>query len=74
MKSTCPAFSHHAAADGRWWIQPRADKPSVLFILADDLDWGDLAYGHPQIQTPHLDQLMGKDSFHPVLLERFEHS
>lgn len=32
--------------------------PNIVFILADDLGWGDLAcYGHPHIKTPHLDQL-----------------
>lgn len=32
--------------------------PNVLFILADDLGWGDLAcYGHPLLRTPHLDRL-----------------
>ncbi len=35
-----------------------AEKPNVIFILADDLGWGDLGcYGHPQIKTPHLDRL-----------------
>ena len=33
-------------------------RPNVLFILADDLGWGDLGcYGHPHIQTPNLDRL-----------------
>lgn len=32
--------------------------PNIVFILADDLGWGDLAcYGHPHIRTPHLDRL-----------------
>ncbi|NJN71209.1 MAG: sulfatase-like hydrolase/transferase [Nitrospira sp.] len=30
-----------------------AEKPNVLFILADDLGWGDLGcYGNPDIDTP----------------------
>src|SRR5687768_4449606 len=33
-------------------------QPNVIFILADDLGWGDLGcYGHPHIQTPNLDRL-----------------
>ncbi len=35
--------------------QPR---PNVIFILADDVGWGDLAcYGSGQIKTPNLDKL-----------------
>lgn len=33
-------------------------KPNIVFILADDLSWSDLAcYGHPHHDTPHLDRL-----------------
>src|SRR5262245_31921168 len=33
-------------------------RPNVIFILADDLGWGDLScYGHRQLKTPNLDRL-----------------
>jgi arylsulfatase A-like enzyme len=35
-----------------------ATKPNILFILADDLGWGDLScYGRPDYRTPNLDRL-----------------
>ena len=39
--------------------RPRAaPRPNVLFILADDLGWGDLScYGRPDYRTPVLDHL-----------------
>lgn len=44
-------FAAHAAAKV-------PARPNVLFILADDLGWGDLScYGAPEIRTPHLDRL-----------------
>jgi len=33
-------------------------RPNFIFIMADDLGYGDLAcYGHPRNKTPHIDQL-----------------
>lgn len=35
-----------------------AKQPNIIIFLADDLGYGDLGcYGHPIIQTPHMDQL-----------------
>ena len=36
-------------------------KPNIVFILADDLGYGDLGcYGCPDIRTPHLDRLSAR--------------
>lgn len=38
-----------------------ADKPNVLVISIDDLnDWVGCLGGHPQVQTPHMDQLAAR--------------
>lgn len=40
-----------------------ADRPNVVFILADDLGWGDLScYGHPYALTPSLDKMASQGS------------
>src|SRR5208283_5628218 len=39
-------------------LQPAERKPSIIFILADDLGYGDLGcYGQTRIKTPNLDKL-----------------
>jgi arylsulfatase A-like enzyme len=34
-----------------------AKKPNVVFLLADDLGWGDVGWHGGEIKTPHLDKL-----------------
>ena len=37
---------------------PTAKPPNIIFILCDDMGWGDLScYGRPDYKTPHMDQL-----------------
>lgn len=39
-------------------VEAAAPRPNILFILADDLGWGDLScYGRPDYRTPNLDRL-----------------
>ena len=36
----------------------KPSRPNVIFILADDLGWGDLScYGRPDYRTPNIDRL-----------------
>jgi arylsulfatase A-like enzyme len=55
------AVAAHAlarASSARGQVSASARRPNVLFILADDLGWGDLScYGRPDYQTPNLDRL-----------------
>jgi arylsulfatase A-like enzyme len=36
----------------------KSEKPNIIFIIADDMGYGDLAcYGNKTVKTPHIDQL-----------------
>lgn len=39
-------------------LQAAADRPNIIYVLADDLGYGDLScYGQKTLETPHLDRL-----------------
>ena len=53
--ATCPCS---ASAQTATSPPPAPRKPNIIFILADDLGWGDLGcYGQQKIKTPNLDNL-----------------
>jgi arylsulfatase A-like enzyme len=54
--------THAAPANYTQMMQAKkAGKPNIIFILADDLGYGDLGcYGQKRIRTPRLDRLAGE--------------
>ena len=55
LQSSFAAAAFTALPRLRW---PRDRSPNILFILADDLGYGDLScYGRPDYRTPYIDRL-----------------
>ena len=57
VASAVAASALAGGARGRSRAAPRR-RPNVLYIMADDMGWGDLScYGRPGYRTPNLDRL-----------------
>ena len=41
-------------------VAAAADRPNVLLLVCDDLNCDMACYGHPDVQTPHLDSLAAR--------------
>jgi len=52
------ALAGAAVAVAPKWLRIAPSRPNILFMLADDLGYGDLsAFGRPDYRTPNLDRL-----------------
>jgi arylsulfatase A-like enzyme len=58
LRFSTPACIAAAALLG---LHPRcqaAERPHIIFVMADDMGWGQTGYrGHPLLKTPHLDAM-----------------
>src|SRR3989449_3013211 len=55
------AITASTASDASAQQPVSSANPNILFILADDLGWGDLScYGRPDYKTPVLDDLAAR--------------
>jgi len=61
IKVTCTLFTFLLVAIGAKSAQSQIQTsvpPNIIYILADDLGYGELgAYGQQKIETPHIDEL-----------------
>ncbi len=61
IKKTCTGLAATAFFNTACQPSPKTAKPNIIFILADDLGYGDLScYGQKKFSTPNIDKLAEK--------------
>ena len=55
--ATLAFFAALLACEPTFAATARADRPNIIFIMADDLGWQDVGYmGADFFETPHIDR------------------
>lgn len=58
MKNLLLRTSVFALACCAGLLSAATDRPNIIFVMADDMGWGQTGYrGHPVLKTPHLDAM-----------------
>src|SRR5258706_15527063 len=57
VAALCVATLIFSRVSSRAAAPDASSRPHLLFILADDLGWGDVGFHGGEIKTPHIDQL-----------------
>ena len=57
LASCSPAPETHTQPQAKTETSKQIDKPNIIFILVDDMGFGDVGYNGSEIATPNLDQM-----------------